>query len=104
MPIWSVQILFLSSLEWLITWCFFFGGFSGLSDAIIHFLFINQDLNLSAERLSANKAFTNKLWNAGKFMLQNLPSQSDVFAWETLRAYEVGIYLFLEVVGIFQTE
>ncbi|XP_057248505.1 valine--tRNA ligase, chloroplastic/mitochondrial 2 isoform X2 [Beta vulgaris subsp. vulgaris] len=47
-----------------------------------------QDLNLSAERLSANKAFTNKLWNAGKFMLQNLPSQSDVFAWETLRAYE----------------
>ncbi|KAG0496168.1 hypothetical protein HPP92_000859 [Vanilla planifolia] len=33
-----------------------------------------QDLNLSTERLTSNKAFTNKLWNAGKFILQNLGS------------------------------
>lgn len=48
-----------------------------------------QDLNLSMERLTANKAFTNKLWNAGKFVLQNLPSQSDNSAWETLSSYKV---------------
>ncbi|XP_057525188.1 valine--tRNA ligase, chloroplastic/mitochondrial 2 isoform X1 [Amaranthus tricolor] len=47
-----------------------------------------QDLNLSTERLSANKAFTNKLWNAGKFILQNLPNESDLIAWKTVRAYE----------------
>ncbi|KAL6993239.1 valine--tRNA ligase [Sarracenia purpurea var. burkii] len=47
-----------------------------------------QDLNLSTERLTANKAFTNKLWNAGKFVLQNLPSQSDTSTWETLLAYK----------------
>ncbi|KAL3568380.1 hypothetical protein D5086_031031 [Populus alba] len=44
-----------------------------------------QDLNLSTERLTANKAFTNKLWNAGKFVLQNMPSQTDVSAWEAIR-------------------
>ncbi|RYR53796.1 hypothetical protein Ahy_A06g029047 isoform C [Arachis hypogaea] len=43
-----------------------------------------QDLNLSTERLTSNKAFTNKLWNAGKFILQNLPDQNDVPAWESL--------------------
>ncbi|KAK2990758.1 hypothetical protein RJ640_003826 [Escallonia rubra] len=48
-----------------------------------------QDLNLSTERLTANKAFTNKLWNAGKFVLQNMPSQGDQSAWESLYAYEV---------------
>lgn len=47
-----------------------------------------QDLNLSTERLTANKAFTNKLWNAGKFVLQNLPSQSDFSAWESLLTYK----------------
>ncbi|KAF5957919.1 hypothetical protein HYC85_005144 [Camellia sinensis] len=47
-----------------------------------------QDLNLSTERLTANKAFTNKLWNAGKFVLQNLPSQSDISAWESLLTYK----------------
>ncbi|XP_031257915.1 valine--tRNA ligase, chloroplastic/mitochondrial 2 isoform X1 [Pistacia vera] len=47
-----------------------------------------QDLNLSTERLTSNKAFTNKLWNAGKFVLQNLPSQSDTSAWETILAYK----------------
>ncbi|CAC01835.1 valine--tRNA ligase-like protein [Arabidopsis thaliana] len=43
-----------------------------------------QDLNLSTERLTANKAFTNKLWNAGKFVLHSLPSLSDTSAWENL--------------------
>ncbi|ONM27890.1 Valine--tRNA ligase chloroplastic/mitochondrial 2 [Zea mays] len=43
-----------------------------------------QDLNLSTERLTSNKAFTNKLWNAGKFLLQNLPDKNDVSAWDVL--------------------
>ncbi|KAI3993818.1 hypothetical protein MKX01_002831, partial [Papaver californicum] len=43
-----------------------------------------QDLNLSVERLTSNKGFTNKLWNAGKFVLQNLPSQSDASAWDSI--------------------
>ncbi|KAF2295430.1 hypothetical protein GH714_032911 [Hevea brasiliensis] len=47
-----------------------------------------QDLNLSTERLTANKAFTNKLWNAGKFVLQNLPSQADTSACQTMLAYK----------------
>ncbi|XP_055800563.1 valine--tRNA ligase, chloroplastic/mitochondrial 2 isoform X1 [Solanum dulcamara] len=47
-----------------------------------------QDLNLSTERLSSNKAFTNKLWNAGKFILRNLPRQDDTLAWEALRAHK----------------
>lgn len=50
-----------------------------------------QDLNLSVERLASNKAFTNKLWNAGKFILQNLPRESDVSSWEALMAFKVGI-------------
>ncbi|KAG8498397.1 hypothetical protein CXB51_007347 [Gossypium anomalum] len=29
----------------------------------------SQDLNLSTERLTVNTTFTNKLWNAGKFVL-----------------------------------
>ncbi|KAL6124843.1 hypothetical protein ACLB2K_077352 [Fragaria x ananassa] len=45
-----------------------------------------QDLNLSTERLTSNKAFTNKLWNAGKFVLQNLPSQNDA-SWESILTY-----------------
>lgn len=48
-----------------------------------------QDLNLSTERLTSNKAFTNKLWNAGKFILQNLPSQTDAQSWEVMLAYKV---------------
>ncbi|KAJ7971954.1 Valine--tRNA ligase [Quillaja saponaria] len=47
-----------------------------------------QDLNLSTERLTSNKAFTNKLWNAGKFVLQNLPNQNDASAWESILAYK----------------
>jgi hypothetical protein len=46
---------------------------------------------LSTERLTANKAFTNKLWNAGKFVLQNLPSQTDVSAWEAIMDYKVSL-------------
>ncbi|XP_057804044.1 valine--tRNA ligase, chloroplastic/mitochondrial 2 [Salvia miltiorrhiza] len=47
-----------------------------------------QDLNLSTERLISNKAFTNKLWNAGKFVLQNLPPQSDLSAWTAIQDYK----------------
>ncbi|XP_009758044.1 valine--tRNA ligase, chloroplastic/mitochondrial 2 isoform X1 [Nicotiana tabacum] len=47
-----------------------------------------QDLNLSMERLTSNKAFTNKLWNAGKFILRNLPHQDDTLAWEALLAHK----------------
>ena len=31
-----------------------------------------QDLNLSLDRVTANRNFTNKLWNAAKFVLLNL--------------------------------
>lgn len=54
-----------------------------------------QDLNLSMERLTANKAFTNKLWNAGKFVLQNLPKQNDVDSWESLLAFKVYFFFLL---------
>ncbi|KAJ1393269.1 Valyl-tRNA synthetase, tRNA-binding arm superfamily [Sesbania bispinosa] len=47
-----------------------------------------QDLNLSSERLTSNKAFTNKLWNAGKFILQNLPNENDISAWEKILSYK----------------
>ncbi|OIW03276.1 hypothetical protein TanjilG_09923 [Lupinus angustifolius] len=47
-----------------------------------------QDLNLSTERLTSNKAFTNKLWNAGKFILQNLPDTNDSTAWENILSYK----------------
>lgn len=52
-----------------------------------------QDLNLSTERLGSNKAFTNKLWNAGKFILQNLPNQNDTSSWEALMAHKVYVFL-----------
>ncbi|XP_038883468.1 valine--tRNA ligase, chloroplastic/mitochondrial 2 isoform X1 [Benincasa hispida] len=47
-----------------------------------------QDLNLSTERLTSNKAFTNKLWNAGKFILQNLPKQNDLQSWDSILSFE----------------
>uniref|UniRef100_A0A7N0TGB1 valine--tRNA ligase n=1 Tax=Kalanchoe fedtschenkoi TaxID=63787 RepID=A0A7N0TGB1_KALFE len=50
-----------------------------------------QDLNLSTERLAANKAFTNKLWNAGKFILQNLPGQDDSSSWDGIYSYKFDI-------------
>ncbi|RZC82710.1 hypothetical protein C5167_045496 [Papaver somniferum] len=49
-----------------------------------------QDLNLSVERLTSNKGFTNKLWNAGKFVLSNLPSQSDASAWDNILDLKLG--------------
>eukprot|EP00897_Mesotaenium_endlicherianum_P001882 jgi/Mesen1/1721/ME000138S00585 len=44
-----------------------------------------QDVNLSMERLGANRAFTNKLWNAGKFILLNLPPKGSP-EWQALGA------------------
>lgn len=55
-----------------------------------------QDLNLSTERLTSNKAFTNKLWNAGKFVLQNLPKENDVSAWENILSYKVRSNLSIQ--------
>ncbi|KAK6127768.1 hypothetical protein DH2020_038477 [Rehmannia glutinosa] len=53
-----------------------------------------QDLNLSTERLNSNKAFTNKLWNAGKFVLQNLPHQSDLSAWKAIHDFKTHSFSF----------
>jgi valyl-tRNA synthetase len=36
-----------------------------------------QDLNLSLDRVNSNRNFTNKLWNAGKFILFQLEGVSD---------------------------
>ncbi|KAK4581412.1 hypothetical protein RGQ29_024886 [Quercus rubra] len=57
-----------------------------------------QDLNLSTERLTANKAFTNKLWNAGNFLLQNLPTRNDASAWKNILAYKVSkLHLLIDM-------
>ena len=61
-----------------------------LNMSVVNTPFLLQDLNLSTERLTSNKAFTNKLWNAGKFLLQNLPDKSDVSAWDVLLANKVA--------------
>lgn len=42
-----------------------------------------QDLNLSMDRLVSSRNFTNKLWNAGKFILFNL-EQLDDREWQEL--------------------
>lgn len=63
---------------------------SRLFDFVLLIPFLLQDLNLSTERLTSNKAFTNKLWNAGKFLLQNLPDRSDATAWDVLLANKVS--------------
>lgn len=42
-----------------------------------------QDLNLSMDRLVSSRNFTNKLWNAGKFILFNL-EQLDDREWQDL--------------------
>ena len=44
-----------------------------------------QDLNLSLERVTANRNFTNKLWNAAKFVLMNLEDVSEE-GWRDLAA------------------
>jgi valyl-tRNA synthetase len=36
-----------------------------------------QDLNLNMDRLASNRNFTNKIWNAGKFLLYALEGMSD---------------------------
>ena len=36
-----------------------------------------QDLNLSLDRVTASRNFTNKLWNAAKFVLLNLEDVSE---------------------------
>ncbi|CAA6658462.1 unnamed protein product [Spirodela intermedia] len=59
-----------------------------------------QDLNLSIERLTANKAFTNKLWNAGKFVLQNLPKQNDADSWENLLAFKCDTEEALQILPL----
>lgn len=57
------------------------------------FCVLVQDVNLSMERLTSNKGFTNKLWNAGKFILLNLPPSSDSSAWERIREHKVDRYV-----------
>jgi hypothetical protein len=42
-----------------------------------------QDLNLSLDRVNSNRNFTNKLWNAGKFILFQLEGVSDA-EWKQL--------------------
>ncbi|CAG9467326.1 unnamed protein product [Pedinophyceae sp. YPF-701] len=37
-----------------------------------------QDINLSMDRVTANRNFTNKIWNAGKFILFNLSQEDKV--------------------------
>ncbi|KAK9951027.1 hypothetical protein M0R45_006489 [Rubus argutus] len=59
-----------------------------------------QDLNLSMERLTSNKAFTNKLWNAGKFVLQNLPSQNDASVWENILSYKFDKEELLDILPL----
>eukprot|EP00878_Enallax_costatus_P006975 GHUV01007309.1.p1 GENE.GHUV01007309.1~~GHUV01007309.1.p1 ORF type:complete len:960 (+),score=265.70 GHUV01007309.1:224-2881(+) len=44
-----------------------------------------QDLNLSLDRVNSNRNFTNKLWNAGKFILFQLDSVTDA-EWQQLAA------------------
>ena len=58
-----------------------------------HFVHINlrhagttpgQDLNLSLDRVTSNRNFTNKLWNAAKFILLNLEDTSEA-EWSELQ-------------------
>ncbi|KAG2496325.1 hypothetical protein HYH03_005557 [Edaphochlamys debaryana] len=51
---------------------------------------VGQDLNLSNERLTASRNFTNKLWNAGKFVLFNLDGKVSDAEWESLRGASVS--------------
>ena len=50
-----------------------------------------QDISLSLERVNASRNFTNKLWNAGKFVLFNLPEDKvDEAEWQRLAAVDLG--------------
>ncbi|KAL1092995.1 hypothetical protein V6Z11_D06G000500, partial [Gossypium hirsutum] len=44
------------------------------------------EIKYLTERLTANRAFTNKLWNAGKFVLQVLPNRDNVSGWQNIEA------------------
>ena len=46
-----------------------------------------QDLNLSLDRVTSNRNFTNKLWNAAKFILLNLEDLSEA-EWAELQTVE----------------
>ncbi len=48
-----------------------------------------QDLNLSMDRLVSSRNFTNKLWNAGKFILFNL-EQLDDHEWQQLAGADLS--------------
>ncbi|GFR44090.1 hypothetical protein Agub_g5252 [Astrephomene gubernaculifera] len=50
---------------------------------------VGQDLNLSLERVTSSRNFTNKLWNAGKFVLFNLDKVSES-EWEALRGVSLS--------------
>ncbi|EFJ41521.1 hypothetical protein VOLCADRAFT_107675 [Volvox carteri f. nagariensis] len=50
---------------------------------------VGQDLNLSLERVTASRNFTNKLWNAGKFVLFNL-DKVGASEWESLRGVSLS--------------
>ncbi|GLC34463.1 hypothetical protein PLESTB_000726300 [Pleodorina starrii] len=50
---------------------------------------VGQDLNLSLERVTASRNFTNKMWNAGKFVLFNLDKVSES-EWESLRGVSLS--------------
>lgn len=48
---------------------------------------VGQDLNLSLDRVNANRNFTNKLWNAGKYILFNLEKVSGQ-EWKSLASVD----------------
>jgi hypothetical protein len=48
-----------------------------------------QDLNLSLDRVNSNRNFTNKLWNAGKFILFQLDKVDDG-EWARLAAADLS--------------
>ncbi|GAX77411.1 hypothetical protein CEUSTIGMA_g4857.t1 [Chlamydomonas eustigma] len=50
---------------------------------------VGQDLNLSMERVTANRNFTNKLWNATKYALLMLGKADDA-EWQRLTAVDFG--------------
>lgn len=51
-------------------------GADALRFAMVTGVATGQDLNLNLEKLTSAKHFTNKLWNIGKFIGMNLPSDS----------------------------
>ncbi|KAL4422888.1 hypothetical protein ABPG75_009085 [Micractinium tetrahymenae] len=48
-----------------------------------------QDLNLSLDRVNSSRNFTNKLWNAGKFVLFNLEKFDDA-EWQRLAGVDLS--------------